>query len=429
MKTILFLILLTSSTFYGCTPITQSTGNAGNPSKTLQLTDRTYESGIMTVLLYPWFGNHEDNLLPAIIPIGQQNLMLEFDDLSGQPQNYYARIIHCNYDWSKSTLSDLDFMTDFNEFPINNYEYSTDTHIPYIHYALQVPAVKLPGNYVLMVYRSSKDDVILTKRFMVFESRVAISREGNLIGAGTVADLNQQINFTINHKDMNILNPMQDVSVSIRQNQRWDNMALGLKPSFIRTNESELEYRFFDPDKMFKGGNEFRFFDIRSLNSPGRNVERIDKSLKPFEAYIFRDKSREHEAYAQYDDLNGQFIIDNFDFNDLSAANYVMVNFALASPPIDGHVYVGGELNYWLLNEDNIMYYDSVRGEYRARMLLKQGWYDYQYVVRSGNLPAWYFEGTHFETENVYEIFVYHRPFQPRADLLVGYIRFEENRR
>ncbi len=75
------------------------------------------------------------------------------------------------------------------------------------------------------------------------------------------------------------------------------------------------------------------------------------------------------------------------------------------------------------------MRYDTVRRMYTAALLLKQGWYDYQYVVRSKTLPPYYLEGSHFETENFYEIFVYYRMFQPRADLLVGYMQHKMNPR
>jgi hypothetical protein len=60
---------------------------------------------------------------------------------------------------------------------------------------------------------------------------------------------------------------------------------------------------------------------------------------------------------------------------------------------------------------------------------LRQGWYDYQYLVKSTTLPPYHFEGTHYETENLYEIFVYYRAFQPQADLLLGYFLLGENKR
>ena len=106
-----------------------------------------------------------------------------FDDLRSDRDTYYARIIHCNYDWTKSDLQDLDYLSDYNEFPMNNSEFSVDTHIPYVHYWFLLPPVRLPGNYVIMVYRGSdKEDIILTKRFMVYENLVTFTPEGNLIG-------------------------------------------------------------------------------------------------------------------------------------------------------------------------------------------------------------------------------------------------------
>lgn len=415
-----------------CTPLAQSSGSAASTStasKTLVLADFAYEPNIKTILLYP--GSQTNPMTPAVSPLGQWDLLLEFDDLNGAQESYNMRIIHCNHDWTRSDLLDLDFMTTYNEFPINQYEYSTDTHIPYIHYQAQLPPVKIPGNYVVAVYRGSdKNDVILTRRFMIYAPQVTFERTGNLIGPGQMAGRNQQLNFVVNYKDVTILNPLQDVYVTIRQNQRWDNLAGEVKPSFVRENSSELEYRFFDPDKMFRGGNEFRFFDFRSLNSPGQNIASVDKNNKPYNVSVMKDKSRSSEAYSQYNDLNGNFYIRTLDYQDQSTTNYAYVDFTLASPsPVKGEVYVMGAFNYWNKDDINRMTYVPDAGEYKASVLLKQGWYDYQYLVRSDSVPADYFEGSHFETENMYEIFFYYRPYKPRADLLIGYMRINENSR
>ena len=409
-----------------CTPIAQSSLNSeGNP-KALRMIDFAYEPQIRTIQL------NADGLPlnPAVIPLGQSNLVLQFDDLRGERDNYYAKIIHCNYNWTQSALQDLDYMTVYNEFPINNNEFSVDTHIPYVHYWFTLPGVKLPGNYVLVVYRgTNKDDIILSKRFMVYQTLLSFSDENNLIGAGSIANINQQLNFTINYSKVNIINPMLDVHVNIRQNQRWDNMASDVKPSFVREIEKELEYRFFDEAKMFRGGNEFRYFDLRSLNNPGRNVNYVAKTTKPYEVFIAKDKSRSGQSYAQYNDQDGAFTIDNYDYRDLAFTNYAYVTFSLETPPVDGDVYVTGGLTYWNLGNENKMKYDSAQGLYTNRMLLKQGWYDYQYLVKSSTVKPYYFEGSHFETENYYEILVYNRPFQPQADLLIGYLRVEKNPR
>lgn len=413
-----------------CTPIAQSVSTSGAGAKILRNADMAYEPQIRTITLHPANADVQATLQPAITQLGQWNLTLSFDDLRAERDSYYAKIIHCNYDWSASALQELDFMTEYNEFAITNFEFSVDTHIPYVHYWLNLPPVKLPGNYVVVVYReSNKEDIILTKRFMVFDTRISFENEANLIGAGRVASLNQQINFTINYKNLEVINPLENIKVAIRQNQRWDNMATDIRPSFVREIEKQLEYRFFDDSKMFKGGNEFRFFDIRSLNYPGRNVATVIKNVKPFEIYIGGDKTRAGESYAQYLDLNGGFMIDNLDYRDANYSNYANVHFTLSSKPLPGEVFVTGAFNYWNLNDENRMTYDSSRQTYRTNFLLKQGWYDYQYLIKSKQLPPYALEGSHFETENMYEILVYYRPFKPNADLLIGYVRLEKNAR
>lgn len=414
----------------GCTPLTQSSSNSDPYSKLLQNIDYAYEPQIKTVLVRPGFENAGSFLQPAVTRLGEWNLVLEFDDLRTQRDSYYLRIVHCNRDWSRSDLQDLDFLNDYNEFSINDFGFSVDTHIPYVHYSISLPAVKLPGNYLAVVYRAGdRNDIILSRRFMVYDTRVGFANERSLVGAGSIAALNQQINFTVSYSNLEVINPLENLNVTIMQNHRWDNMAVDIPPSFVREIEKQVEYRFFDEDRMFKGGSEFRFFDLRSLHSPGRNVASVDRHTAPFKVYIEKDKPRSHEAYSQYPDYNGSFIIANLDYGNEDFANYANVNFTLVSKPVPGKVYVAGGFHYWNLNDGNLMTYDSLRGEYQASVLLKQGWYDYQYVVKSDRLPAYHFEGSHFETENYYEILVYYRPFQPKADLLIGYIRLEMNPR
>jgi len=414
----------------GCVPIQQSSTIQGDNGKTLQLSDLSYEPNIKTVRLFGG-ADAQSHLLPAVTKLGVWNLLLQFDDLREQRDNYYARIIHCNQDWTKSTLSDLDYMPEYNEFPINTFEFSLDTHQPYVQYRFRLPAVKLPGNYVVMVYRNNdRSDIILTRRFMVYDQRVTLLREGNLLGPGKAANVNQQLNFTINYKNIQLINPLESVNVTIRQNQRWDNMMRNIKPSFLREDIHELEYRFFDVENIFKGGNEFRFFDLRSLNYPGRNVGTVDKTQRPFQVYIQPDKTRKDEAYSIYQDMNGSFTTENYDVRNEVAGNYSDVHFTLISPePVAGEVYVSGAFCNWNYSNDNRMNYDAIRKEYRGKVSLKQGWYDYQYVVKSATLPPYFLEGSFFETENDYEIFVYYRAFQPQADLLIGYVRVAENPR
>lgn len=400
--------------------------------KKLAFADKSYEEEIRTVLLYPRLNDIRDPLRPAVAAIQNQNLLLEFDDLQGQRSNYYVKIIHCNYDWTKSSLMDLDFLMDYNEFPINEYDASSSTSVPYIHYYFQVPPVKLPGNYLLVAYRESdENDLLLTKRFMIFDNQVNLITDSQSQGLGNLSTSNQQLNFKINYSRLDVINPMESIQASIRQNQRWDNVRMKVVPSFIREDRRELEYRFFDQDNQFKAGNEFRFVDFRSLNYPGRNTGKLDRSKRPFHLSVLTDRSREHEVYSQYADFNGNYLIENLDNRDgATSGDYVFVTFTLASTlPFTGNVHLLGALNNWDHSSESKMNFVSNKNIYEKTLFLKQGWYDYQYWVEGKSEDSFALEGSHFQTENLYEVFIYYRPFRPNADLLVGYFQLPVNAR
>ncbi len=398
--------------------------------KSLLLEDKAYEPQIKTILCYSGQPGEGNLHLPAVTNLDAQNLILEFDDLREQHDNYYVKLIHCNYDWSKSTLMDLDFMREYNEFQINDYSFSINTHVPYLHYRFAVLPVRIPGNYVVMVYRDgNRNDLILTKRIIVFDPKLDLVRDDGISGMGNLQNSNQALNFIVNYGRMDILNPMGSIHVTIRQNQRWDNAKEDVKPSFIREDINQLEYRFFDMDKTFQGGNEFRFVDFRSLNYPGQNCLRLDKGHKPYDLFVNIDRPRLYQAYAQYQDMNGGFLADNTDYRQEPwiSANYLYVNFALESPAMKGDVYVIGAFNGWVRNEENKLTFSH--GMYTKRILLKQGLYDYAYWTDTPEPSGNQIEGNLYQTENLYEVLVYYRAFQPNADLLVGYFVLPVNAR
>lgn len=405
--------------------------NLSFSQKKLVYTDKSYEEEIRTVQLYPALNGNQEKLRPAVAFIHTQNLVLEFDDLIGQRSNYYVRIVHCNYDWTKSNLQDLEFMNEYNEYAITEYDMSTNTSVPYVHYYFEVPRVKLPGNYLLVAYRENdEDDLLLSKRFMVYSNDVALVMDGQNQGLGTLSLNNQQLNFKLNYSKLDVVNPMESIQIWVRQNQRWDNARGSIKPTFIREDRRELEYRFFDKTNQFMAGNEFRFVDFRSLNFPGVNTGRLDRSKRPFHLSVLTDKTREGQAYAQYRDMNGNYVIDNQDNRDPSlSGDYVFVTFTLASSPLEGNIHIMGALTNWDHSAATRMDYNRATNAYEKTLFLKQGWYDYQYWLDGSNQNSFQLEGSHFETENLYEVFVYYRPFRPQADLLVGYYQLPVNSR
>jgi hypothetical protein len=221
----------------------------------------------------------------------------------------------------------------------------------------------------------------------------------------------------------------------MRQNHRWDNIRVYPQPIFTRENQRKLEYTFFEQETSFPGLNQFRFFDTRSLRTIGMGVARIDREAIPREVTLLPERGRATEVFTDYQDANGKFVIGNREFGNAETdADYAWVNFQLQSPePAPGPVYIYGQITNWKMSPEFLMRYDAERRVYTGRALLKQGYYNYYYVVGPlvPNVPVneVYFEGSYFATENQYDIMVYYRAPGRRADQLIAYNTVEFNSR
>jgi hypothetical protein len=398
-----------------------------------QLIDRVFEENIQSVRLYPKTAEFSSQFNSSVIAINNPvPLVLEFDDLAYDADMYSAKIIHCNADWKPSPLKDADYLNQFNEFNVNDYEYAINTRIPFIHYTFQVPRLTRSGNYVLKVYRGRDEkQTIITKRFMVYDGQLNV-------GAGVVPSSRtedrrdgQQLNLNVNFKNRELVDPLQNVKVVIRQNQRWDNAIYGLRPTFIRDDQKLIEYKLFDGSNVFDGGNEFRFIDLRFVRTPGQNMAKIEMEEDVVFGQAALDKARKSQPYVEYLDLNGQFGIYNVERqNHHLESEYVLVTFNLKDENITDTPYILGALSNWGQEPEAKMELNKKTGVYQATLLLKQGWYDYQYGYKTKR--GWDMqplEGTHFQTENEYEVFIYYRDMGSRYDELIGYQIVNPNKR
>lgn len=399
---------------------------------TMQLVDKVYDDRIKTVQLYPEGQQPRTQLYGPVIPLlGRARLLLEFDELYNDAVYYQAKIIHCNADWSQSGLSTLEYIQDYNEFNIDEYDYSFNTITPYVHYKFLVPKVKLPGNYVLAVYsEGNEEDIKLTRRFMVHEQRVSFTDEYSLSKGAPYYRNNQQLSFEINYQGVDIINPDRAVTVHITQNQRWDNAKMDLRPTFIKEGQKVIEYRHFTDVNTFSAGNEFRFFDIRSLKYFGQKVSAVKIEKDEIITWVDQDKSHAGLAYSHEQDINGQFFIENLERKVATIENdYSKVYFNLKSPKLKGKIYLAGAFTNWLYINKYALAWDKTTASYIGMAMLKEGFYNYQYVIKGGNYNPNYLEGNLSETENLYEIFFYYRPHDLQADLLIGYFKLDYNQR
>jgi hypothetical protein len=110
-------------------------------------------------------------------------------------------------------------------------------------------------------------------------------------------------------------------------------------------------------------------------------------------------------------------------------ADYIFVHFTLKMEQVQagGGVYVFGELSNWQCNKLNEMKWNMDDKQYELTLLLKQGYYNYCYAWKDftdSKIKLNVLEGSHFETENDYYIYVYHGRLTDRYDRLIGYQKF-----
>lgn len=395
--------------------------------KQIEYDNKSYEPFIGSVQLYPITNNPNQELGAPIVPRGsEKNLLLQFDLLLEEYIDVQAKIVHCNADWTKSVLNDIEFLYDYNAFDLRDFEYSINTKTLYVNYWFNIPRVKTTGNYIVQVYQNGDEsDVLLTRRFIVYDNNVSIQPNPRVSTGVLERDFNQQIDFNLIHSRIKVANPRTEFKIVIRQNQRWDNVLTGLQPTAIRREKSLLEYRHFNLENNFKAGNEFRTADLRSYSFRGAYVAHVNPNADPRTAEVMLGKSRKHEAYSMMQDKNGGFIIASTEaMGDYLECDYLLTKFQVKAQPLADPVYVLGAFNDFQKSNKSKLTYDAVSQSYTGKVLIKQGLYDYIYWVDTKIDDPYYFEGSFYQTENNYEIIVYHKSFSDLTDQVVGYYSF-----
>ncbi len=364
----------------------------------------------------------------------ETSLILRFDDLSGEVRNYFYTVVHCDAGWNESYIPQSDYLDGFTEHPVDDFARSFNTTFPYINYRIEIPNEQMnitaSGNYALVVYEDGdKDKIVLSRRFYVVEPLVRIEGTVRRATYDAYKGENHEVDFTLFHDRLPIENPHQEVNVVIMQNGRWDNAIRNLKPLFVRDRMLVYDY---NRENVFPAGNEFRYFDNRTNRVNGENVLSTDFHRPYYHKTLMTDEIRSNHRYFSYNDMNGKFLVESQDreVSDFDTeCDYTFVHFSLPLESIllGGTVNVFGAMNYWNANKGNEMTWNFNTSAYELTLLLKQGYYNYLYVyVPQGSSTADHgnLEGSFWETENEYQIFVYYREASSRFERLVGYRQF-----
>ncbi|MFD2823001.1 DUF5103 domain-containing protein [Lacinutrix iliipiscaria] len=368
-------------------------------------------------------GNTPESQLP-ILKLGEY-LKLEFDALNGDEEDYYYVIEHFNYDWTPSVLSKVEYLEGFDNQRILSYENSFNTLQIYSNYKLTIPnqrvrRLKISGNYMIKIY-NDYDELVFSRKFMVYENKanvgVAIKRSRDV---RTIQE-KQSVDISISSTSMRFTNPKQTVKTVIIQNNNLNTTISGLKPMYTIGNE--LIYKY-DTESSFWSGNEFLWFENKDIRASNTGIQFIDlKEL--YHNYLYTNVIRHNQPYTYNPDINGNFLVTAIDAENPSIeADYVWMHFSLLvgelSKGQELHVY--GNFNNYTIDESTKMIFNAEDYKYEKQILLKQGFYNYKYVVvePDGTIDEGAISGNFYQTENNYKVLVYYRDLGARYDKIVG---------
>ena len=386
---------------------------------------KVYDTNIKTVELR----NPLDLFSSPVLVLGSVNSQLTcgFDDLKGSIHRYVYTAVHCNADWTQSRLWPNEYINGISEDRIKDAKPSFGPRVAYTHYTFQFPTSSMQftrsGNYLLKVFEENNPaNVCFTLRFYVVEPMTTIT--GTVTKSSSVEQRNtfQEVDFHVTTNSF-LIDPRTNVSTYVIQNG-WEDNSLRLKPKQVIG--SILDFNYDTGENNFPAGNEFRRFNLSSVRNAMDHVSTISVIGDTCNAILVPDKPRAFKSYISENDLNGNFLPNNIDYQNANTeSEYVRVKFflGLTMPVSKGQIIVSGRFCQWDPTSGFIMkYIPSIKG-YVGEGLLKQGYYDYMFLyypeINKPGLTS-LIEGDYSETQNEYQLFVYYHKPGEVYDRLIG---------
>jgi hypothetical protein len=394
-----------------------------------RLPDENYSPSIKSVK----FTRFGDQLSYPVIALNSADqLELHFDDMDAAVKNYYYTFVLCNADWSPAQMSQFDYLKGYSQVRITTYRNSSLAFKSYTHYQAVLPdrnATPIKsGNYLIKVFLNGDTaKLAFTRRFLVTDAKMNISPQILLPSSQQYFQTHHRLQLQLDTRNLDIRYPQQQLKIVVLQNNRWDNALKLSAPTFVR--QDILQYSN-EVEMMMPAGKEFRWLNLRSFRLLGDRISKQENTDSTFILFVKEDLPRMPRQYFYYRDLNGMFINETTEpINPIWNADYARVHFSFKPPNgqpfTNGELIIMGELTNYGKDREAVMHFNHENGTYEGELFLKQGYYDYQYALRtysSGKIEinSNQTEQNTWETENNYMILVYYRQLGGRYDELIG---------
>ena len=381
----------------------------------------------------------EDGVVDGSDP--ENTLHISFDEMSHDVHFYTYTVQSLEFRGERLEVNEgllsSEYLQGFTTRDITDYEHSINTSREYTHYWFDFPnedmAITKSGNYRLTIYEDGNPDKRVAEvDFCVVEPLVKIDAK---VRANTDIEFNgryQQVDVDVNLQNTAISYQPSEFSVLVTQNNRTDNAVMMTQPTFVEPNR----LRYINSKALiFEGGNEYHHFDAFSCFYAGYGIDRVFHEMGDYHVSLLPNEITQGQYIHEFDS-DGRFVVnaERTNYSD-TEAEYMWVYWTLPAekPFFDGALYLGGELFNNELTLRNRMQYDAETKCYWLTALVKQGGYDFQYwFVPKSQEPrvksrefqqkttTQRVDGSYWQTENEYAVYVWWRPFGARYDRLVG---------
>ena len=380
---------------------------------------RTYKEQIRTLRVERRVLMLDNGIVDGTDP--DNTLHISFDEMS-HDVHFYTYTVEMLSDG----LTSGEYLRGFTTKDITDYEHSINTSREYTHYRFDFPNEDMQltksGAYRLLIYEDGNVDKMVAKiGFYVVEPMVQMDAN---VRTNTDIEFNgryQQVDVDVNTAALDLRDP-KEITVIVTQNNRMDNGVEITRPTFVEPNR--LRY-INNKDLIFEGGNEYHHFDAFSCFYAGYGIDRVFHENGDYHVLLFPNEITQGQYIHEYDS-DGRFVVNAERTNDPDTeAEYMWVHWTLPmeKPFFDGALYVGGDLFNNEMTLRNRMEYDTQAKCYWLTSLVKQGGYDYQFWFvpkDTQKTTTQRVDGSYWQTENTYTVYVWWRPFGSRYDRLVG---------
>lgn len=373
------------------------------------------------------YGGTNEALPPVVIlsaekggDIGSSFVTVELDVSAASIPNVYARILHCNADWTPDEngfLSDVNNRTTLIDWKLAPERSKYARYRGILTFPNAQTSIRFSGNWLVQVFDLDNDSLIGETRIFAVDTRA-------IVRMNFMTDFYEP-RYRVSSTAYTIETLVEDVTarllttnlhtVVLYRNHRWydpfiasERLRSVVNPGSVGADILGMVQR----GKIFRlsripAQNEYRVLDVNDLGRFPSTGQPIPIGLSDI---------RRNGMFMQRADDGAMISRGVSDIND----EFIPVEFLLDPTPGEAStddIFISGSFNNWRPNRDWMMYYDAPNRLYRLRQWVRRGRHNYLYANGRLNADSYdatdisyeEFEGNTAAANNTFIAFAYYR--------------------